>query len=117
MLGAEGAALDAAIEFDVPDEVVVRRICGRLQHVPSGRVYHVDFSPPKVAGIDDVTGEPLTQRKDDNEATVRKRLESFHKYTKPVLGYYKGRNILHRLNANQHPTKVWEDLQGILRDV
>ena len=61
---------------------------GRWSHKPSGRTYHVKFNPPKAAGRDDVTGEPLTQRKDDEEATVRKRLEVYHQQTEPLVAYY-----------------------------
>ncbi len=70
-----GINVDYVLEFDVPDKLIVDRIVGRRVHAPSGRVYHVKFDPPKVEGKDDVTGEELTTRKDDQEETVRKRLE------------------------------------------
>ncbi len=74
--------MTTAFEFKIDDELLVRRITGRLTHMPSGRTYHVEFSPPKVAGKDDVTGEPLTKRADDNVEALRTRLVGFHKYTK-----------------------------------
>ena len=83
-----GVPLDHVVEIAVPDEVIVERMSGRWSHQPSGRTYHVKFNPPKVAGKDDVTGEPLTQRKDDEEATVRKRLEVYHQQTEPLVEYY-----------------------------
>ena len=83
-----GVKLDAVLEIDVPDEAIIERMSGRLFHVASGRSYHVKFNPPKVAGHDDVTGEPLIQRDDDKEATVKKRLDVYHAQTKPLVAYY-----------------------------
>ena len=83
-----GVKLDAVLEIDVPDEAIVERMSGRRAHLPSGRTYHVKFNPPKVAGIDDVSGEPLVQRADDSEETVNKRLEVYHAQTRPLVDYY-----------------------------
>jgi adenylate kinase len=83
-----GVKIDYVLEIDVPDHAIVERISGRLFHTPSGRSYHVLFNPPKVDGVDDLTGEPLTQREDDKEATVRKRLEVYHSQTRPLVDYY-----------------------------
>jgi adenylate kinase len=83
-----GVDLDYVIEVHVDDEVILRRMSGRRVHPGSGRSYHVDFNPPRVAERDDVTGEPLVQRPDDEEATVRKRLETYHSQTKPLVEYY-----------------------------
>jgi adenylate kinase len=83
-----GVDLDWVIEVEVADEEILRRLSGRRVHPGSGRTYHVEFNPPKVAGHDDVTGEPLVQRPDDTEATVRKRLEYYHRQTKPLVDYY-----------------------------
>ncbi|OCG07057.1 adenylate kinase [Gilliamella sp. wkB178] len=85
---AEGINVDYVLEFDVPDSVIIDRMSGRRVHPGSGRVYHVRYNPPKVDGIDDVTGEPLTTRKDDNEEIVRKRLVEYHDLTKPLISYY-----------------------------
>src|SRR3954470_153843 len=83
-----GVKLDVVLEIDVPDASIIERMSGRRTHPASGRTYHVRFNPPKVAGIDDVTGEPLIQREDDKEDTVRKRLEVYHAQTEPLLAYY-----------------------------
>ncbi|CCU25733.1 adenylate kinase [Salmonella enterica subsp. enterica serovar Agona str. 57.A.08] len=83
-----GIVVDYVLESDVPDELIVDRIVGRRVHAASGRVYHVKFNPPKVEGKDDVTGEDLTTRKDDQEETVRKRLVEYHQMTAPLIGYY-----------------------------
>jgi adenylate kinase len=83
-----GVAIDYVLEIDVPDELIVERMTGRRTHQPSGRVYHTKFNPPKVEGLDDVTGEPLVQRDDDKEETVKKRLSVYHNQTEVLLGYY-----------------------------
>jgi adenylate kinase len=85
---AAGVKIDAVLEIDVPDAAIVERMSGRRAHLASGRTYHVSFNPPKVPGIDDVTGEPLVQRADDSEATVKKRLEVYHAQTRPLVDYY-----------------------------
>lgn len=85
----ENVGIDHVVEIFVPDEEIIKRMSGRLTHPGSGRVYHLTTHPPKVAGLDDVTGEPLVMREDDSEATVRKRLEVFHQQTEPLLDYYK----------------------------
>jgi len=83
-----GVKVDVVLEIDVPDSAIVERMSGRRAHLPSGRTYHVMFNPPKVAGIDDVTGEPLVQRADDSEETVKKRLQIYHAQTRPLVDYY-----------------------------
>ncbi len=85
---AAGVPIDFVLEIDVPDEDIIGRMSGRRAHVASGRTYHIKFNPPKVEGKDDVTGEPLIQRDDDKEETVKKRLEVYHSQTKPLVAYY-----------------------------
>jgi len=85
---AAGVALDHVLEIDVPEEEIVLRMSGRRVHPASGRSYHVTFNPPRVAGRDDVSGEPLIQREDDREDTVRKRLEVYRRQTQPLVEYY-----------------------------
>lgn len=85
---AAGVKLDLVLEIDVPGEAIIERMSGRRSHPASGRTYHVKFNPPKVAGQDDVTGEPLVQRDDDKEETVRKRLEVYQAQTRPLVDYY-----------------------------
>ncbi|MBV9191433.1 MAG: adenylate kinase [Betaproteobacteria bacterium] len=83
-----GVAIDYVLEIDVPDESIIERMSGRRVHTASGRTYHVKFNPPKVEGKDDATGEPLVQRDDDREETVRNRLEVYRRQTSPLVGYY-----------------------------
>ena len=89
MLEKKKKTLDHAVELQISDSLLVSRVTGRLLHQPSGRTYHREFAPPKVPGKDDVTGEPLTQRSDDNAETLVKRLETYHKITGPVVDYYR----------------------------
>lgn len=83
-----GVRIEVVLEIDVPDEAIIERMSGRRTHPASGRTYHVKFNPPKVAGRDDVTGEPLIQRDDDKEETVRNRLAVYQKQTRPLVEYY-----------------------------
>lgn len=83
-----GVVLDAVVEIVVPDDEIVRRMSGRRVHLASGRTYHVVFNPPKVVGVDDITGEPLIQRDDDREETVRHRLETYHAQTEILASFY-----------------------------
>ena len=83
-----GVILDAVVEIDVPDEVILERMAGRRVHLPSGRTYHIRYNPPKVEGKDDVTGEDLIQRDDDREETVKNRLDVYHKQTAVLIGFY-----------------------------
>jgi adenylate kinase len=84
-----GVAIDAVVEIDVPDEEIIKRMSGRRAHLASGRTYHVIYNPPKEEGKDDITGEPLVQRDDDKEETVKKRLDVYHAQTEPLVDYYK----------------------------
>lgn len=91
-LDEAGVGIDAVVEIRVPEEEIVRRMSGRRVHPQSGRVYHVDFNPPKTPGKDDETGEPLIQRDDDQEDTVRERLAVYARQTFPLVDYYRGRS-------------------------
>lgn len=91
--------VDSVLSFQIADSLLVRRITGRLFHPASGRSYHAEFNPPRQTMVDDVSGEPLVRRSDDNEETLTKRLGSFHSQTKPVLAYYEKKGILHAIDA------------------
>jgi adenylate kinase len=84
-----GVPIDHVLEIDVADDEIIERMSGRWVHPASGRTYHVKFNPPKREGKDDLTGEPLVQREDDREETVRHRLEVYRKQTLPLVGYYR----------------------------
>jgi len=89
-LKKQGINIDAVVEISVDDEEIVSRLSGRRVHEASGRVYHVKYNPPATEGKDDATGEPLVQREDDKEETVRKRLDVYHSQTAPLIDYYSG---------------------------
>ncbi len=87
-LRAYGIDIDHVVEIRVDDEEIIRRISGRRVHPASGRAYHIEFNPPQTAGVDDVTGEPLIHRDDDQENVVRRRLETYREQTAPLIDYY-----------------------------
>lgn len=91
MLKKKGHSIDKVLNFQVPDSLLVERVTGRWVHPASGRSYHEKYAPPKVPGLDDVTGEPLVKRKDDNAETLKSRLAAFHAQTTPVINHYKDR--------------------------
>ncbi len=88
-LKIDGVKIDYVVEIQVPDEDIILRMSGRRAHLASGRTYHIAYNPPKIEGIDDITGEALVQRDDDNEETVRSRLDVYHKQTQPLVEYYR----------------------------
>ena len=102
--------LSHVLEFNISDEILTERITGRRIHVPSGRSYHVKFNPPKVEGVDDITGEPLIHRSDDTVEALTKRLDSYHKQTSPILDYYRKKNVLKTFDASQKIDKVWGEI-------
>ncbi|XP_072042449.1 adenylate kinase 2, mitochondrial-like isoform X2 [Amphiura filiformis] len=105
--------LDSVVEFGIDDKLLIRRITGRLFHRASGRSYHEEFHPPKVPMTDDITGEPLIKRSDDNEETLKSRLEAYHKQTAPLVDYYKKRSIHSRVDAAQHADQVFVSIQAV----
>ncbi|KAI9220074.1 adenylate kinase [Blastocladiella britannica] len=113
MLTARGQALSHAVELKIDDALLVARITGRLIHPASGRSYHVEFNPPKVPGRDDLTGEPLIQRSDDNVGALKKRLVTYHAQTSPVVEYYRSKGIHRPVEASHSPAQVWWSLLGI----
>jgi len=113
MLAERKQKLQHAVELQIDDALLVARITGRLIHPASGRSYHKIFNPPKEAMKDDVTGEPLIQRSDDNADALKKRLVTYHDQTAPVVGYYKKTGIWKGIDASQEPGQVWKSLLGI----
>lgn len=103
--------LDYVIEIDVPDEELIKRLSGRRVHPASGRVYHLIYNPPRVEGKDDFTSEPLVQRPDDQEETIRKRLMVYHQQTKPLVNYYL------QASGKNTPAYIKIDGTGLVEDV
>jgi len=113
MLTDKQQKLKHAIELQIDDGLLVSRITGRLIHPASGRTYHKIFNPPKETMKDDVTGEPLIQRSDDNAETLKKRLATYHQQTSPVVAYYQKTGIWKAVDASQEPGQVWKSLLNI----
>mmetsp|Transcript_46677 Transcript_46677/g.101916 ORF Transcript_46677/g.101916 Transcript_46677/m.101916 type:complete len:239 (-) Transcript_46677:201-917(-) len=112
LLAESGTAIDKVINLAVDDAILLKRVEGRLIHQPSGRTYNIYFNPPKVEGKDDVTGEDLFKRKDDNAEKLKVRLDEFHSKTTPVLKYY--RKKVANINADQDMDKVTEEIRTAL---
>jgi adenylate kinase len=112
-LDALGRRLTAVLLIEVPDDEIVRRLSGRRVS-RSGRVYHVEFDPPKVEGIDDVDGTELVQREDDRPETIRKRLQVFHEQTAPLIDFYEQRGQLRRFDGTRSPTEVHDHIRAAI---
>ncbi len=114
MLAESKVSIDTVATFEIPDEVLVDRVEGRWVHPASGRSYHVRNAPPKVAGKDDITGEALIHRADDNPEVLKKRLGQFHEQTKPVIEYYRKKGIYAGINANTGMPAVFAALMAAI---
>ncbi|XP_033029496.1 GTP:AMP phosphotransferase AK3, mitochondrial [Lacerta agilis] len=106
--------IDTVIDLDVPFETIRQRLTARWIHPTSGRVYNLEFNPPKVPGCDDITGEPLVQRDDDKPETVMKRLKSYETETKPVLEYYRRKGVLESFSGTE-TNKIWPHIHRFLQ--
>jgi adenylate kinase len=107
--------LDAVIEFGIQDSLLVRRITGRLIHPSSGRSYHEEFHPPKKPMTDDVTGEPLVKRSDDNVDALKTRLATYHSYTIPLVDYYMRKGLHYRVDAANSADSVFSKIDNIFK--
>lgn len=113
-LAARGEAIDFAIDVDVPDENIIKRMSGRRACVGCGATYHIEFAPTKVEGICDACGKELILRDDDKPETVANRLRVYHEQTQPLIEYYTNREVLYTVDGTQDIDKVFEDIRGIL---
>lgn len=114
MLVGQNQKIDIVLRLLLKDEVVVRRIAGRRFHVESGRSYHVEFNPPEITGKDDLTGEPLIQRADDNEEVVQSRLNIYHEQTEPLVKYYEKKGVLVSIDGLGTPDEVFAKIKTAL---
>ncbi|CAL5097743.1 unnamed protein product [Urochloa decumbens] len=114
MLAKQGANVDKVLNFAIDDAILEERITGRWIHPSSGRTYHTKFAPPKAPGVDDVTGEPLIQRRDDTAEVLKSRLEAFHRQTEPVIDYYAKKGLVANLPAEKPPKEVTVEVQKAL---
>lgn len=113
-LAARGEKMDYAIDVDVPDENIIKRMSGRRACVGCGATYHIEFAPPKTEGICDTCGKELILRDDDKPETVANRLRVYHEQTQPLIEYYTKQEILYTVDGTQDIDKVFEDIKGIL---
>ncbi|KAJ8260558.1 hypothetical protein COCON_G00162810 [Conger conger] len=109
----EAYSVDTVINLNVPFQTIKERLTSRWLHLPSGRVYNTDFNPPKIPGLDDVTGEPLAQRDDDTPETVTKRLHAYETQTEPVLEYYRSKGVLETFSGTE-TNKIWPHVHTFL---
>lgn len=112
LLAEKGVSIDKVVNLSIDDELLIKRVTGRLIHLPSGRTYNIYFNPPKVEGKDDVTGEPLTKRGDDTEEKLRTRLVEFHNKTVPVLEYYSSK--VANINAENDMDIITQEIRDAL---
>ena len=112
LLEKDGVTIDKVVNLSIDDDLLIKRVTGRLIHPASGRTYNIFFSPPKEAGKDDVTGEPLVKRGDDTEEKLKTRLNEFHTKTKPVLDYYG--NKVANIEANNDMSKITDTIKKAL---
>ncbi|WP_248619517.1 adenylate kinase [Legionella shakespearei] len=125
MLQEAHIAIDHIIDLNIDDQEIIKRMSGRRIHPASGRVYHIVYNPPKVAGKDDLTGQPLVQRKDDEEQTVKKRLAIYHQQTEPLISYYKNESArnpgsapqLHTISGTGNADEVFKKIVSALDTV
>ncbi|XP_078485110.1 GTP:AMP phosphotransferase AK3, mitochondrial isoform X2 [Ciona intestinalis] len=108
--------IDCVINLDVPFETIRERLSGRWTHLSSGRVYNDGFNPPKIPGVDDLTGEPLVQRDDDKPETVQKRLETYQLQTAPLLDFYRERELLHSYSGTK-TDEIWPKVKEFLSTI
>lgn len=113
LLDARKQKLDAVVEFKIDDSLLIRRITGRLLHKASGRTYHEEFNPPKEHMKDDLTGEPLERRADDNVEALAKRLDAYHKQTSPLADYYAGKGLHKAIDASLDQKVVQSQIASI----
>ena len=109
--------LDKVILLNVPDNIIIDRITGRRLHPDSGRIYHIKYNPPKNIGLDDITNEKLTIRKDDQPETVKKRLMIYHETTKPLIEYYTSKNIVSSINGNKSIEDIHNEVIKTIKNV
>ena len=116
-LEGRGRELTAALQIDVPDDEVIRRLSGRRVCVKSGHNYHVDFDPPKKEGVCDQDGSRLVQREDDKPETVKHRLDVYREQTEPLVERYEKESLLRRFDGSRSPTEVHDHIRATLATV
>ena len=114
ILSDRNQKIDVVIRLCVPEDMLVRRIAGRRFHIKSGRSYNIEFNPPKIEGKDDITGEKLVQREEDNEEIVESRLKTYYELTEPLVGYYKKEDLLKEIDGTGSPENIYTEIKQTL---
>jgi len=117
ILSDRNQKIDVVFRLCVPDDMAIRRIAGRRFHITSGRSYNIEFSPPKIEGRDDITGEKLVQREDDKEEIVQSRLNTFHEMTEPLVRYYQKQGIIKAIDGSDSPENIYTEIKQTLNEV
>ena len=117
ILSDRNQKIDVVFRLCVPDDMAIRRIAGRRFHITSGRSYNIEFSPPKIKGRDDITGEKLVQREDDKEEIVQSRLNTYHELTEPLVRYYQKQGILKAIDGTESPENIYTEIKQTLNEV
>ena len=117
ILSDRNQKIDVVIRLCVPDEMAIRRIAGRRFHITSGRIYNIEFNPPKIEGKDDITGEKLVQREDDKEEIVQSRLNTYHELTEHLVRYYQKQGILKAIDGTGSPENIYAEIKQTLNKV
>ena len=117
ILSGRNQKIDVVLRLCVPDDMAIRRIAGRRFHITSGRSYNIEFNPPKIEGIDDITGEKLVQREDDKEEIVQSRLNTYHELTEPLVRYYQKQGILKAIDGAGSPENIYVEIKQTLNEV
>ena len=117
ILSDRNQKIDVVFRLCVPDYMAIRRIAGRRFHIKSGRSYNIEFSPPKIEGKDDITGEKLVQREDDKEEIVQSRLNTYHELTEPLVSYYQKQGILKAIDGTGSPENIYAEIKKTLNEV
>ena len=117
ILSDRNQKIDVVLRLCVPDDMVLRRIASRRFHISSGRIYNIEFYPPKIEGRDDITGEKLVQREDDKEEIVQSRLNTYHELTEPLVRYYQKQGILKAIDGTGSPENIYADIKQTLNEV
>ena len=117
ILSDRNQKIDVVFRLCVPDDMAIRRIAGRRFHITSGRSYNIEFSPPKIEGRDDITGEKLVQREDDKEEIVQSRLNTYHELTEPLVRYYQKQGIIKAIDGAGSPENIYAEIKQTLNEV
>ncbi|MGC9313163.1 MAG: adenylate kinase family protein, partial [Sediminispirochaetaceae bacterium] len=109
--------IDGVLNFELANESIIKRLSGRRIAEKSGKVYHIEYNPPKIPGVCDVSGEPLAQRPDDRPDAIRNRLDVYERQTAPLIEFYREKGLLISIDAEPSPEKIFEQVKRVLKEL